>query len=422
MGARRILIESGAPSNTVVSTTPPGVADAIPRFVGTSSQIEETTCFINSTTEQFLASSTPNGFASSPHYSFVSDSDTGFSLNAVGVLDVVVAGVRRMTFSTTEVGTTYPIQASAGTAAAPSHSFTVDINTGIYRVAADQLGITTGGVLRFDVSTSAITSTLQFSNAIGSVTAPAYSFTGDLDTGMYRRAADSIGFSCGGAARGFFSTTAFTTTVQNLTANGTLAAPSYSFSNDTGSGLYLNAVGDMRLAVGGVDVAALTSTAWGTFVQQQNVAGLSVAAPDYSFFGDSDTGMYLVTANSLGFATAGVQRMRMTTVAMISSIPHRNAVGSTTAPAFSFDGDANTGVYQNGADVLAFTAGGTTTLQIGNNTIGMHGATPVARPTYGAPTGTINRGSIDESTATLAQAVQLLNAVVTDLRLRGDFA
>lgn len=49
---------------------------------------------------------------------------------------------------------------SAGTAALPGLAIFGNANTGIYSVSTNQLGITTGGVLRFDVSSTAVTSTL----------------------------------------------------------------------------------------------------------------------------------------------------------------------------------------------------------------------------------------------------------------------
>ena len=52
---------------------------------------------------------------------------------------------------------------AADTAAAPSFSWTGDTNTGIYSPGADQIGIATGGVSRFTVSTTAINSTLPLS-------------------------------------------------------------------------------------------------------------------------------------------------------------------------------------------------------------------------------------------------------------------
>jgi hypothetical protein len=51
---------------------------------------------------------------------------------------------------------------SAGSAAVPGLAIFGDSNTGLYSVGADQIGVSTGGVLRFDVSTTAVTSTLPF--------------------------------------------------------------------------------------------------------------------------------------------------------------------------------------------------------------------------------------------------------------------
>ena len=53
-----------------------------------------------------------------------------------------------------------PALVGAGTAAAPGLGLFGDSNTGLFSVGADNLGIATGGVLRFDVSTVAVTSTL----------------------------------------------------------------------------------------------------------------------------------------------------------------------------------------------------------------------------------------------------------------------
>lgn len=91
------------------------------------------------------------------------------------------------------------VEVGNGTAAAPSMSFTSDTNTGIYRVGADNLGISTGGTLAVDVSTTAVTSALPVSNAAGTVSAPSVTFTSDLDTGLYRIGANNIGVAANGA-------------------------------------------------------------------------------------------------------------------------------------------------------------------------------------------------------------------------------
>ena len=86
-----------------------------------------------------------------------------------------------------------------GTAAAPSIYFKDSgTDTGIYSPGADQVGISTGGAVRFQVSTTAATSTLPIVYPLGAVGTPSITFTGDLNTGIWSPAADTIAFSEGG--------------------------------------------------------------------------------------------------------------------------------------------------------------------------------------------------------------------------------
>ena len=102
----------------------------------------------------------------------------------------------------------------ADSATTPSFTWTGDLNTGIWRPALDTVGITTNGVSRFSVSTVAVSSTLTIDaptfNATSTtsggfqgidadtVTSPSFTWTADLNTGMYRYSTDVIGFAAGG--------------------------------------------------------------------------------------------------------------------------------------------------------------------------------------------------------------------------------
>lgn len=86
----------------------------------------------------------------------------------------------------------------AGSASTPTWSFSGDANTGIYSVGADDIGISVGGTLRLDISTTAMTSTIPHLNADGTVSAVAYGFTNDPDCGMYRIGTNNIGFATAG--------------------------------------------------------------------------------------------------------------------------------------------------------------------------------------------------------------------------------
>ncbi|MFN7182318.1 MAG: hypothetical protein ACK4NF_06550, partial [Planctomycetota bacterium] len=91
-----------------------------------------------------------------------------------------------------------------GTAGAPSISFKNDTNTGIFRVAADTIGFSAGGVnlLTLSPSSLTLTSPLVYLAPAGSAGAPSYSFSVDTNTGMYySSAAGTLNFATAGISR-----------------------------------------------------------------------------------------------------------------------------------------------------------------------------------------------------------------------------
>jgi hypothetical protein len=85
-----------------------------------------------------------------------------------------------------------------GSASSPKISIAGDSNTGPYWPGADNYGISTGGTLRWDASTTAITSALPNLGVSGSVSAPGWSFSDDPNTGLYSIGADNLGIATGG--------------------------------------------------------------------------------------------------------------------------------------------------------------------------------------------------------------------------------
>lgn len=108
-----------------------------------------------------------------------------------------------------------------GTAAAPAFYFKDSgTDTGVYSPGADQVGISTGGTLRFSISTTATTSTLAIVHPLGAVGTPSVTFTGDLNTGIYSSGADALDFATGGTRRvGIASTGDVTVYGGNVTLN-----------------------------------------------------------------------------------------------------------------------------------------------------------------------------------------------------------
>jgi hypothetical protein len=86
-----------------------------------------------------------------------------------------------------------------GSAAAPSIYFKDSgTDTGIYSPGTDQVAISTGGTVRLSLSTTAVSSALAIDHPLGAVGTPSITFTGDLNTGIYSPAADTLAFVEGG--------------------------------------------------------------------------------------------------------------------------------------------------------------------------------------------------------------------------------
>ncbi len=234
-----------------------------------------------------------------------------------------------------------------GSAANPSIAFSNDNNTGIYRIGADNIGISTGGVLRFDISTSAVTSTVPYYAPVtANAGAPAYSFPTDRDTGMYRITANYLGFSTAGNSAMYITATG--KLVTGVIANGP-TDPAIAVGN-LNTGFYQNAQ-DLGIAHTGVNLGYFTSTAL-------EMTASAEAAPSFSWSNDTDTGMYRVGADNMGISTGGVLRFDISTLAVTSTLPARLLAGTAASCAYSFTGDPNTGIYQVAADALGISAGG----------------------------------------------------------------
>ena len=132
---------------------------------------------------------------------------TGTTANFVTVSGTTVTGTTASFTSgifTSLSGTTHTITSGVfalGTAALPSISFVSDPNTGIYSPGADQVAVATNGVARLTTSTTAVSSSLAIDHPLGAVGTPSITFTGDLNTGFYSPAADTLAAVTAGSNR-----------------------------------------------------------------------------------------------------------------------------------------------------------------------------------------------------------------------------
>lgn len=285
-------------------------------------------------------------------------STTGVLVDAGG-LTVTAGGITMGGTLTLSDGViSVPVDASSG-ASDPEYTFTGDTNTGMYSSGADTLNFSTGGTERLRINASGVVEALSGVGVTGGLyltngqfaatfendaTTPEFSFLTDLNTGMYSSAADTLNFSTGGTSRLSIDSAGLVTIGSGLTAT-------------TGN---------------------VQATAGGYLAQVENNA----ASPEYSFVGDTNTGMYSSAADTLNFSTGGTSRLAISSAGLVTMangatlsagdftvstggifVPVDSTSGQND-PEYSFVGDTNTGMYSSAADTLDFATGGTNRMSI----------------------------------------------------------
>ena len=121
----------------------------------------------------------------------------------------------------------------------------------------------------------------------------------------------------------------------------------------------LTATGNI-ITTGANKVISGSVTSTGSFGSVRATNG-TATAPAYTFAGDGDTGMYLYGANSIGFTTGGTFRWKTDDTYLVGTVTSNNPAmlreaASSTNPVFVFYGDTDTGIGRAAADKLSFIA------------------------------------------------------------------
>ncbi len=230
---------------------------------------------------------------------------------------------------------TVTIRGGSGSASVPSLSFTTDTDSGFYRSASNEIGVTLNGALTQKFTAG------QMLIPDGNEAAPGLAFLDDATSGFFRIGDDdAIGFSFGGIElfRVYSGATNFggvlnadsisaTTYEGNILLNnaGSVTVPAYSRSTDTNTGIYFPAADQIAFTSGGTQSGLFTSTL-ATFPAISTPGAATVTG--------------LVTGGS--YATIAA-----------------NGDGSATVPFITRATDTNTGLYFPAADQVALTTGGT---------------------------------------------------------------
>lgn len=320
------------------------------------------------TTAQTIAT---DGTVGAPAYSFTSETSSGLYRIGAGNLGISILGANILSLNSTRLQNAGVYYSASGTIGAPAYSFTGDTVTGLYRIGANNLGISCGGVKQVDISTTKVAFTNQIILPNGSLANCAIQFAATAATGLIRDNSDNLILVSGGAnvlqiGTSITSNTNFSmvASTQIYAANGTVGAPAYSFGSDTQSGWYRIGAANIGLALAGslaLDVNATRLKNFGYYYSADGAA----ATPAYTFTSDAKTGMYIIGGGNLGIAISGVNALDLNATRLQNAGIYYSANGSAASPAYTFTSDNQTGIYRSAANTIGISCANSLKLSIG---------------------------------------------------------
>jgi len=312
---------------------------------------------------------TGTGEVGAPSYSFADDPNTGiyngpdniyFAANGASICYMNESGLAMQSGKV--------IVSDGGTVSLPGFSFIGDVDLGIYRIGADNLGISVGATKRIDVGTSTVsilssasgTSEILSLDDVGDTTVWVFEYTDA--TGQLHLKPTSIAYPL-----------KFTSN-QVLFGAGTGTSPGISFANDSNTGFANISADNIGLIAAGIEAGYINSN--GIFMDSGKLIGAdqgSVSLPGYGFVGDTNTGMYSSGGDNINFTCGGadIAYMNTSVFGMQAGKVLQIIAGTASLTGLSFMGDANTGLYSPAADSFILACGGVDAVKVdGNNTAG----------------------------------------------------
>lgn len=299
------------------------------------------------------------------------------------------------------------IQGADGTPEQPEYSFSDDDDSGIYRIIEDNIGISTGAILRWDIDTERIyqtvsqivdnnsglkvrvptrtTASIELTNVDDTVDANLTLGLWEVNDTHESLALHGFRFFMEGAPVGEAYLKLFrhdnsdtgsevwrvTRTASGIdffeqvrALDGTGSAPGYSFTSDPNSGIVSTAADTVGISAGGAVRLSVSTSAISATQPFRGQAG-TTTAPTYSFSTNTNTGMRLSSANVLAFTVNGTDRALLTGTALTMSVVTQGPSGTAGGPAYAFSGDPNTGPFSAGPDIYALATGGNERFRIG---------------------------------------------------------
>jgi len=229
----------------------------------------------------------------------------------------------------------------------------------MYLVGANTLAFSAGGTELLRLDPIMISTTVGIRVPAGSNLTPTYSFTGDIDTGMFNTGGDVIRFAAG-TVETFDITSTGVVVTGKLTVSGAIDPTSMTLSGGGTAHFIEWGSGSTAPVSSGVGTASIRYNE--TLTQfEQSIDGAAyvafggtsfpllapdgtAAAPSYSFASDSTSGVFFDSGTpAVGVSAAGLEVVRFQNVAGAPQILAADSL--FTAPVYSFASSPGTGIF-----------------------------------------------------------------------------
>ncbi len=244
----------------------------------------------------------PVGATSDPSFAFTTATGMGMYACTSVKLGFTTAGADRMTVNASRLRSYVPLECPNSSAAAPGVKFTVDDTTGMYAPSAGILGFSAAGSEISRYTTSGMELSGVITGAAGSASAPTYSFSTDSNSGLYSDGQNVVGISTGGNMKMCADDSGI------AVVDGTSTNPSYGFIDDRTTGIYSAGASLMGVTTGGTTATTFNSSGLslnaGTTLGTYNEGTWNVKLEDGSATGATlirDDGFYTQIGNVVFF-------------------------------------------------------------------------------------------------------------------------
>jgi hypothetical protein len=213
------------------------------------------------------------------------------------------------------------------------------------------------------LTNDAFSDTIAFFARQGTAALPSHSFSTDTNTGMYSSTADQVHFSAGGTERLEVSSAGITITGTVAGSDGSLAAPEFSFTSDPDTGVYRSAADHLSLSAGGQSITVSEAIVTSGSVHYMGIYPTNTADGTLA---NGTTGRPYVNLGTYPNTSSGWNSQPFNGITSAYHVMSYDGTDSSPSLYWSTDTGINTGLYRTGEDSIGFTTGGTLRVSMGN--------------------------------------------------------